>query len=57
MSNSIGSVLKVAIYGDRPQEAYAGRTWTGAGSVRVVLVGFSPVGCTMIQIAVTLGYE
>jgi hypothetical protein len=25
--------------------------------VRGMLVGFSPVGCTSIQIAVTLGYE
>jgi hypothetical protein len=24
------------------------RTWTGVGSVRVVLIGFSPVGCTSI---------
>jgi hypothetical protein len=31
-----------------PQEAYVGRTWTGVGSVRVVLVGFSPAGCTSI---------
>jgi hypothetical protein len=38
-------------------EAYAGRTWIGVGSVRVVLVGFSPTGCTLIRIAVTLGYE
>jgi hypothetical protein len=28
------------MYEDRPQEAYAGHTWTGARSVRVVLVGF-----------------
>jgi hypothetical protein len=28
-----------------------------AGSVRVVLVGFSPAGCTLIRIAATLGYE
>jgi hypothetical protein len=40
-----------------PQEAYTGRTWTGVGNVRVVLVGFSPAGCTSIRIAVTLGYE
>jgi hypothetical protein len=39
-SNPIGGSWKVATYGDRPQEAYAGRTWTGVGSVRVVLVGF-----------------
>jgi hypothetical protein len=25
-----------------PQEAYAERTWTGMGSMRVVLIGFSP---------------
>jgi hypothetical protein len=40
-----------------PQEAYVGRTWTGVGSVRVVLVGFSLAGCTSIQITATLGYE
>jgi hypothetical protein len=40
-----------------PQEAYIGRTWTGVGSVRVVLVEFSPAGCTLIRITVTLGYE
>jgi hypothetical protein len=33
------------------------RTWTGVGSVRVVLVGFSPAGCTSIQITATPGYE
>jgi hypothetical protein len=27
------------------------------GSVHVVLVGFSLVGCTSIRIAMTLGYE
>jgi hypothetical protein len=56
-SNSVGGSWKVATYGDRPQEAYAGRTWTGVGSVRVVLVEFSPAVCTSIRIAVTLGYE
>jgi hypothetical protein len=40
LSKSVGASRKVATYGDRPQEAYAGRTWTGVGSVRVVLVGF-----------------
>jgi hypothetical protein len=48
---------KVATYEDHPQEAYVGRTWSGVGSVRVVLVGFSPAGCTSIRIIVTLGYE
>jgi hypothetical protein len=57
LSKSIGASRKVATYEDRPQEVYAGRTWTGAGSVRVVLVGFSPVGCTSIRITATLGYE
>jgi hypothetical protein len=57
LSNSIGSVWKVSTYRDRPQEAYAGHTWTDVGSVRVVLVGFSPVWCTSIRIAATLGYE
>jgi hypothetical protein len=57
LSKSVGASRKVATYGDRPQEAYTGRTWTGVGSVRVVLVGFSPVGCTSIRITATLGYE
>jgi hypothetical protein len=43
--------------GDRPHEVYAGRTCTSVGSVHVVLVGFSPAGCTSIQITATLGYE
>jgi hypothetical protein len=48
LSKSIGASRKVATYGDRPQEAYAGRTWTDMGSIRVILVGFSPAGCTSI---------
>jgi hypothetical protein len=31
---------KVDMYMDYPQEAYAGRTWTGVGSVHVMLIGF-----------------
>jgi hypothetical protein len=57
LSKSVGASWKVATYGDHPQEAYVGHTWTGVESVRVVLVGFSPAGCTSIQIASTLGYE
>jgi hypothetical protein len=57
LSNFVGGSWNFATYGDRPQEAYAGRTWTGVGSVRVVLVGFSPAGRTSIRIAVTLEYE
>jgi hypothetical protein len=57
LSKSIGASQKVAMYGDRPQEAYAHRMWTGVESVRVVLVGFSPAGCTSIRIAVTFRYE
>jgi hypothetical protein len=57
LSKSVGASRKVATYGDHPQEAYAGRTWTGVESVRVVLVEFSPTGCTSIRIVVTLGYE
>jgi hypothetical protein len=57
MSKSVGASQKVATYRDRPQKAYAGRTWTSMGSVHVVLVGSSPAGCTSIRIAVTLGYE
>jgi hypothetical protein len=57
LSNSVGSVWKVTAYGDRPQEAYAGRTRTSVESVHVVLVGISPAGCTSIRIATTLEYE
>jgi hypothetical protein len=57
LSNSVGSVWKVGMYGDRPQETYTGRTWTGVESVHGVLVGFSPAGCTLIRIAATLGFE
>jgi hypothetical protein len=31
---------KVGMYMDYPQEAYAGRTWTGVESVHVMLIGF-----------------
>jgi hypothetical protein len=48
---------KVAMYGDCPQEAYVGRTWTDVGSIRVILVGFCPTGCTSIRITATLEYE
>jgi hypothetical protein len=57
LSKFVGASQKVATYEDRLQEAYVGRTWTGLGSVRVVLVGFSLVECTSIRIAATLGYE
>jgi hypothetical protein len=32
-------------------------TWTSMRSVRVVCIRFSPVGCTSIQITMTLIYE
>jgi hypothetical protein len=57
LSKFVGTSRKVATYGDRPREAYAGRTWTGMGSVCVMLVGFSPAGCASIRIAATLKYE
>jgi hypothetical protein len=57
LSKSVGVPRKVATYEDRPQKAYTGRTWTGVRSVRVVLVRFSPAGCTSIRIAATLRYE
>jgi hypothetical protein len=56
-SSLLKTSQKVTTYGDPPQEAYAGRMWTGVESVRVVLVRFPPVGCTSIRIVVTLGYE
>jgi hypothetical protein len=55
--NSVDDSYKVAMYGDCPQEAYIGRTWTGVGSVRVMLAGFSPAGCTSIRITATFKYE
>jgi hypothetical protein len=55
--NSVDDSWKVVPYGDHPQEAYAGRTWTGVGSVRGVLVEFFPAGYTSIRITATLGYE
>jgi hypothetical protein len=57
LTNSVGGSWKVATYGGRSQEVYAGRTWTGVGGVRVMLVGFSPAGCTSIRLVVTLEYE
>jgi hypothetical protein len=57
LSKSIGVSRKVATYGDRPWEAYTERTWTGVGSVRVVLVKFTLAGCTSIRITATLRYE
>jgi hypothetical protein len=52
-----GSQWKVVTYGDCPQKAYTGCTWTGVGSIRDVLVEFSSAGCTSIRITATLGYE
>jgi hypothetical protein len=57
LSKSVGVSWKVAMYGDRLQKAYTGHTWTGVGSVHVVLVRFSPAGCTSIRITATLWYE
>jgi hypothetical protein len=57
LSKSVSASRKVATYGDRPQEAYAGHMWTGMGSIHVVLVEFSPAGCTSIRITATLRYE
>jgi hypothetical protein len=56
-SKSIDDSWKVATYGDRRQEAYVGRMWTGIESVCVMLIMFSPVGCTSIRITVTLRNE
>jgi hypothetical protein len=57
LSNAVGVSRKVATYGNRPQEAYVGRMWTSVGSICVVLVEFSPAGCTSIRITATLGYK
>jgi hypothetical protein len=56
-SKYVDDSWKVATYDDYPREAYVGRTWTGMGSVRVVLIRFSPAWCTSIRIAMTIGYE
>jgi hypothetical protein len=39
-----GSQWKVVTYGDCPQKAYVGHAWTGVGSIRGMLVRFSPAG-------------
>jgi hypothetical protein len=57
MSKYVGVSRKVATYEDHLQEAYVERTWTDVESICVMLVGFSPIGCTSIRIAATLGYE
>jgi hypothetical protein len=41
----------------QPAWSVCGCMWTGARSVRAVLIGFSTAGCTSIWIAATLGYE
>jgi hypothetical protein len=56
-SNAVDGLWKVATYVDCPQKAYARRRWTGVRSVRVMLIEFSPAGCTSIRITVTLRYE
>jgi hypothetical protein len=55
--NSVDDSWKVIMYCDYQQKAYTGHTWTGVGSIHVMLIGFSPTGCTSIRITVTLGYE
>jgi hypothetical protein len=57
LSKSVNDSWKVATYEDCLQEVYIGRTWTGGGSIRAMLIRFSPVGCTSIRIAATLEYE
>jgi hypothetical protein len=47
-SNAVDGLWKVAMYVDCPQEACAGRTWTGVGSVSVVCIGCSPAWYTSI---------
>jgi hypothetical protein len=53
----IGASERLSRTGTAHGKAYAGPAWTGVGSVRDVLVGFSPAGCTSIRIAATLGYK
>jgi hypothetical protein len=55
--NSVDDSWKVATYGDYPQKAYTGCTWTDMKIIHVVLIGFSPTGCTSIRIAASLGYK
>jgi hypothetical protein len=40
-----------------PTGSIAGHTWTDAGSVRVMLIRVSPIGCTSIRITTTFRYE
>jgi hypothetical protein len=54
---AVDGLQKAITYVDCPQEAYAGRTWSGVGSVSDLCIGFSPAGCTSIRIAATLRYE
>jgi hypothetical protein len=45
----VSGALFLGSYRVRPTlKVYAGHTWTGVGSVRAVLVVFSPTGCTTI---------
>jgi hypothetical protein len=41
-SNPVDDSLKIATYGDCPQEAYTVHTWIDVESVHIVLVGFFP---------------
>jgi hypothetical protein len=45
------------MYVNCSQEVYAGRMWTGVGSVHIVLIGFFPTEYLSIRITATLGYE
>jgi hypothetical protein len=62
-SGAVGSVqicqhlAKVCHIRGPPAGSVCWRTWTGVGSVCVVLVRVSPKGCTSIRITATLRYE
>jgi hypothetical protein len=56
LSNSVDDSQNVAICESREIRMVEGHMRTGCEEC-VVLIIFSPVGCTSIQITVTLGYE
>jgi hypothetical protein len=55
--NSVGDCAKGCHVCGLRTGSIRGRTWTGVGGICVMLIGFSPAGCTSIRISVTLGYE
>jgi hypothetical protein len=57
LSNSIGVSQKVTIRGLHDIYMVEGHTWTERGKCVACWSGFFPIGCTLIRIVVTHGYE